>query len=54
MRIASVLMRRDGLTLEEANAEVAECRKMIAEGEDPEEVLSDLGLEIDYIFELLL
>lgn len=51
--IEKILMRRDGMSLKEAKETVQECREAIAEGEDPEEVLNDLGLEIDYIFDLL-
>lgn len=46
-------MRRDEMSLEEAEETLADAREAIAEGEDPEEVLYDLGLEPDYIFDLL-
>lgn len=51
--IEKILMQRDEMSLEEAKETVQECREAIAEGEDPEEILYDLGLEIDYIFDLL-
>ena len=52
--LVRVLMRRDGLTLEEAEEQVAEARRMVAAGADPEEVLYDeFGLEPDYVFDLL-
>ena len=54
--IIEVLMRRDGMTRHEATAELLQGRKMVFEyGESPEDVLADFfGLELDYIFDLLL
>ena len=52
--IVQILMRRDGMTLEDAEEQLAEAREAVRHGEDPEEVLLDyFGLEPDYIFELL-
>ena len=52
--IKSVLMRRDGLTPEEADEMIEEAREMVAEGENPERVLRvEFGLEPDYVFDLL-
>jgi len=52
--IASILMRRDGMSRTDAEERVAEARDRVAEGENPEEILlDDFGLEPDYIFELL-
>lgn len=52
--IEEVLINRDGMTPEEAYQCLQELRGMIHEGEDPEEVLSsELGLEPDYIFDLI-
>ena len=51
--IVKILMRRDEMSEEEAMETYAEAREAIADGEDPEEVLYDLGLEIDYIFDLI-
>ena len=52
--IVRVLMKRDEMTEEEARELVNECREMIADGEDPTDVLQyELGLEIDYIFDLI-
>lgn len=49
-----ILMRRDGLTRQEAEAQVEECRQLVRDGESPEEVLlNELGLEPDYFLELL-
>lgn len=50
--IASVLMRRDGLTPREAAEIISIARERILDGEDPEEVLAEeFGLEPDYIFD---
>ena len=52
--LKQVLMRRDGLTSEQADEEILEAREAVAAGEDPEEVLEDwFGLEPDYIFDLI-
>lgn len=52
--ILAVLMRRDGLTKSEAQDMIDEARELVAEGENPEEILRvDFGLEPDYIFDLL-
>lgn len=52
--ILAVLMRRDGLTRSEAQDMIDEARELVAEGENPEEILRvDFGLEPDYIFDLL-
>jgi len=51
--LEKVLTERDGLTQEEADEQIAEMRKRMLEGEDPEELLWEVGLESDYIFDLL-
>ena len=53
--LKEVLVRRDGMTSDEANEEIAFARNLVLEeGEDPEDVLLDMfGLEPDYIFDLL-
>jgi hypothetical protein len=51
--LIGVLMRRDGLTKAMALQQILEMRQQVAEGEDPEEVLHDIGLEPDYILDLL-
>ena len=61
-RIIDILMRRDGLTLEEARAQVEETVSLINESVESggsycevEDILAgELGLEMDYIFDLLL
>jgi hypothetical protein len=52
--IKSVLMRRDGLTSDEADDMIEEARERIYSGDDPEEILlEEFGLEPDYVFDLL-
>ena len=52
--IREVLMRRDGLSGEEANALIAEAWEELGEGYDPEEICADwFGLEPDYIWDLV-
>ena len=51
--LVRIFMRRDELTLEEATELVKEMRERVLDGENPEEVLYDEGLEPDYIFELI-
>jgi hypothetical protein len=52
--IIPVIMRRDGLTLEEANEQLEEAREAVAAGMDPEEACGYFfGLEPDYMFDLL-
>ena len=61
-RIVAILMERDELTEEEAREQVEEAAELINEivagggsYEEAEEILlEDLGLEMDYIFDLLL
>ena len=52
--IKQVLMRRDGLSADEADELIEYAKELVADGEDPEEVCYDeFGLEPDYVFELL-
>ena len=52
--IKKVIMRRDGLTEDEADDLIAEAHEMVANGENPERVLRiEFGLEPDYVFDLL-
>ena len=51
--LLSVLMHRDGLKREEAQAQIQDMREDINNGADPEEVLYDIGLEPDYVFDLI-
>lgn len=53
--IVPTIMRRDGLSREDARQLVAEAREAVMNGADPEEVLADtFGLEPDYVMDLLL
>ena len=52
-RIVKILMERDAKTEQEAIDDLREMRNMITEGSDPEEVLSDWGLEPDYVFDII-
>jgi len=51
--LKQVLMRRDGLTASEADDQIADMRAEVLEGADPEELLNDIGLEPDYIFDII-
>ena len=52
--IVDILMRRDGLSKEDAEEALFDARCRVEDGEDPEEVLlEEFGLEPDYIFELI-
>lgn len=52
--ITQILMRRDGMSREDARELIEELRERVAKGEDPEDLLHDeLGLEPDYIWELI-
>ncbi len=51
--LEKVFMARDDMSAKEAKAYVEEMRKRVLEGEDPEEVLYDEGLEPDYVFDLI-
>lgn len=51
-KVERILMRRDGVSLEEAREMVAECREALEAGD--EYAIEDyLGLEDDYIFDVL-
>lgn len=59
-KIIEILMRRDGMTYDEARNAYEDCRAEIYDALDgtscidPEEILaSELGLELDYIFEFI-
>ena len=51
--LKKVLMNRDKLTSEEADEQIEEMVEAVNNGEDPENVLYDIGLEPDYIFDLI-
>ena len=52
--LQSVLMHRDDMTAQEACETIDDLRKRVMGGENPEELLLDeLGLEPDYIFDIM-
>lgn len=51
--VVEILMRRDGLSREDAEREVAICREDLLNG-NYEAIMDDLGLEDDYIVDILL
>jgi hypothetical protein len=51
--VEKILIDRDGMTANEANAELKDMRNRVLEGEDPEEILYEIDLEPDYIFDIL-
>lgn len=52
--LKKVIMERDGLSEDEADELITLAKECVQDGEDPEEVLSDMfGLEPDYIFDIL-
>lgn len=54
LNIIKVIMRRDGLTLEEATEQLNEAREAVADGMNPEEACGYFfGLEPDYCFDLM-
>lgn len=53
MELIKIFMNRDGMTLSEAEEQVNWMKEQVAQGENPEDVLYDEGLEPDYILELL-
>lgn len=55
--VIRVLMKRDGLTRDEAQERLDEVREMISDADpwEAEDILADeLGLEMDYIFDILM
>lgn len=50
--IKEVLMRRDGMSSDEADEFMEDMKAQVQNGADPEEVLAEIGLEPDYIWEL--
>lgn len=50
--VVQILMRRDGITKAEAEEQIAECREALENG-DYEAIQDYLGLEDDYIFDIL-
>ena len=52
--LKQVLMRRDGMTSDEADEAIAYAKELVADGMDPDEVFEDeFVLEPDYVWDLL-
>ena len=51
--VERILMKCEGMTADEAHEEIMDMRKRVLDGEDPEEILAEWGLEPDYVFDLL-
>jgi hypothetical protein len=54
--VVRILMERDGMTKEEAQETLEEVREMLSEADpwEAEDIIADeLGLEMDYIFDIL-
>jgi hypothetical protein len=52
--LKQVLMQRDNMTAEDAQALIDEAKAEVRAGGDPEQILyQDFGLEPDYFFDLL-
>lgn len=54
--VIRILMKRDGLTREEAQERLDEVREMLSEADpwEAEDIIADeLGLEMDYIFDII-
>lgn len=51
--LRSVLISRDEMEPDEADAMIEEMREDVRNGANPEDLLYDIGLEPDYIFDIL-
>jgi len=52
LSVVGVLQRRDGMSESEAQEVLADLQTRMWEGEDPEDLLFEIGLEPDYLFDL--
>ena len=53
-QLKKILMRRDELSSQEADDLIADMKRQVMSGIDPEEVLyNEVGLEPDYIFDIM-
>ena len=55
-RVVKILMKRDGITREEAESLVAEAREALLSCDpwEAEDILAELlGLELDYLFDII-
>lgn len=51
--LEQIFMDRDGMTAAEARELRQEMMQRVWDGEDPEEILYEEGLEPDYVFDIL-
>lgn len=51
-KVIDILMKRDGITEQEAKVQILECIEALEAGDD-EAIQTYLGLEDDYIFDIL-
>lgn len=51
--LQKILIERDGYSKEDAKKEISEMRKQVFQGANPETLLYEIGLEPDYIFDLI-
>lgn len=51
--LARIFMKRDHMSRDDAAAKVEEMRGRVWDGEDPEDLLWEEGLEPDYIMDLI-
>ena len=51
--LESVLMRRDGMSQDAAQDVIKEMRDRAVNGEDPEDLLYEIGLEPDYVWDII-
>lgn len=51
--LKEVLMNRDNLTSDEADEVILDLSEQVMNGADPEEVLYSIGLEPDYVFDII-
>jgi hypothetical protein len=52
-QLVNILVRRDAISEDEAVEIVDDARNRVILGENPEELLWEMGLEPDYVFDLL-
>jgi hypothetical protein len=49
-----ILIKRDGLSDQEASKLISDAKLRVLEGENPEEILEyDFGVEPDYVFDIM-
>lgn len=53
MKLVNVLANKFDISVEEAELEMKDMMNRVFDGEDPEEILYEYGLEPDYVMDLL-